>query len=128
MGVGLVNVRSYRDLKVWQLGMEVAKEVYVLTRGFPRHEVYGLSSQVQRSAVSVPSNIAEGHAKESTKDYLRHLSIASGSLAELEIQLTLAESLGYCTQDQASHLLGKCEQETRMLHSLKSRLKAKIAP
>ena len=87
-------MKGYRELQVWRLGMELAKEVYLLTRGFPKHETYGLSSQMQRAAVSIPANIAEGHAKDSTKDYLRHLSIARGSLAELDTHLILAESLG----------------------------------
>ena len=118
-----MEVRSYRDLKVWQLGIEVAKDVYVLTRNFPKHEVYGFSSQMQRSGVSIASNIAEGHARDSTKDYLRHISIALGSLAELETQLLLAGSLGYCTEDQTSHLTDKCAQEGKMLHRLQSQLK-----
>jgi four helix bundle protein len=74
-----MSLDSYRQLKVWQLGMQLAKEVYLLTQGFPKHEVYGLSSQLQRSAVSIPANLAEGHAKNSTKDFLRHISITQGS-------------------------------------------------
>ncbi len=91
-----MEVKGYRDLKVWQLGVALAKEVYLLTRGFPKHEVYGLSSQAQRAAVSIPANIAEGHARDSTREYLQHVSIAQGSLAELETHLILAESLNYC--------------------------------
>ncbi len=121
-----MEVRSYRDLKVWQLGIEVAKEVYVLTRGFPKHEAYGLSSQLQRAGVSTASNIAEGHAKDSTRDYLRHISITLGSLAELETQLTLAESLGYCTEGETAHLMDECAKEGKMLHRLQSQLKAKL--
>jgi four helix bundle protein len=72
-------IRSYRDLKVWQLGMETAERVYDLSRVLPRDELYGLTSQLRRAAVSIPANIAEGHASAFTKEYLRHLSIAVGS-------------------------------------------------
>ena len=123
----MMKVDSYRELQVWRLGMQLVKEVYLLTREFPKHETYGLSSQVQRAAVSVPANIAEGHAKDSTKDYLRHLSIARGSLAEIEPHLMLSESLGYIDHDQISPLLAKCAEEGKMLGSLQRRLKAKIS-
>jgi len=93
----MAQVRSYRDLDVWELGMKLVREVYILTDTFPDREKYGLASQLRRAAPSVPSNIAEGHAKDSTKEYLRHLSIALGSLAEVETQLLLAESLDYCS-------------------------------
>ena len=68
-------INSYRELKVWQLGMQLAKEIYLLTRQFPNHELYGLTSQVRRASVSIPANIAEGHAREYTKEYLRYISI-----------------------------------------------------
>ena len=121
-------MNSYRDLKVWQLGMQLAKEIYLLTQQFPKHEVYGLSSQVQRAAVSVPANLAEGHAKESTKDFLRHISIAQGSLAETETHLLLAESLGYLKSDCVAQVLGKYSEERRMLSGLRRRLKTKLSP
>ncbi len=76
-----MGVKSYRDLRVWQAGMDLAERVYRLTEAFPRHETYGLAGQVQRAAVSVPSNIAEGHAREHTREYLHHLSMAQGSLS-----------------------------------------------
>jgi four helix bundle protein len=103
-----MEVRAYRDLKVWQLGVTLTKKVYLLTREFPKHEVYGLSSQAQRAAVSIPANIAEGHAKDSTRDYLRHVSIAQGSLAELETHLTVAEALDYCVHTRVAPLLAEC--------------------
>ena len=107
-----MTLDSYRQLKVWQLGMQLAREVYLLTQGFPKYEVYGLSSQLQRAAVSIPANLAEGHAKNSTKDYLRHISIAQGSLAETETHLLLAESLSYAKTDQIAPLLDKCADRT----------------
>jgi four helix bundle protein len=121
-----MGLNSYRELKVWQLGMEVAKDVYVLTQSFPKHELYGLSSQMQRSAVSVPANIAEGHAKESTKEFLRHISIAQGSLAETETHILLAASLEYTKPDQVARLLDKCAEERKMLSGLRRSLRARI--
>jgi len=121
-------LQSYRQLKVWQLGMELAREVYLLAQKFPKHEVYGLSSQLQRSAVSIPANLAEGHAKESTKDFLRHISIAQGSLAETETHLLLAESLGYASPDEIAAVLTKCAEERKMLSGLRRSLNAKLRP
>ena len=123
-----MSVNSYRELKVWQLGMQLAKDAYLLTQGFPKYEVYGLSSQLQRSAVSIPANLAEGHAKDSTKEFLRHISIAQGSLAETETHLLLAESLDYAKSNQIAPLLKKCEEERKMLSGLRRRLKAKLHP
>ena len=90
-----MTISSYRDLKAWQLSMDVVEHVYQLTQAFPKQETYGLTSQVQRAAVSIPSNIAEGHTRDSTKEFLHHLSIALGSLSELETQLILSERLRY---------------------------------
>src|SRR5207302_4582211 len=72
-------IKSFRDLRVWQVGMDLVEQVYLLTQSFPKHEIYGLASQMQRAAVSIPSNIAEGHAREHLKEYLHHLGIAHGS-------------------------------------------------
>jgi four helix bundle protein len=102
---------NYWDLKVWQLGMDIAKDIYLITQGFPSKEIYGLSSQMQRAAVSIPSNLAEGRAKDTTKDFLRHISIAQGSLAELETQLRLTEYLNYGDQSRINELLEKCNAE-----------------
>jgi four helix bundle protein len=122
----IMTLESYRQLKVWQLGMELSKDVYLLTENFPKREMYGLSSQVQRAAVSVPANLAEGHAKDSTKEFLRHISIAQGSLAETETHLLLAESLGYAKPDEIAKFLEKCGEERRMLSGLRRSLKAKL--
>ena len=120
-----MQVQSYRELKVWQLGMELTREVYLLVKELPEYELYGLSSQMRRAAVSIPANIAEGHARESTKEFLRYLSIARGSLAELETFLLLAENLEYCERSQTGRLLQECDEEGRMLRGLQRRLKAK---
>ena len=102
-----MQIKSFRDLRVWQAGIELVRIVYELTSRFPRSETYGLASQMQRAAVSIPSNIAEGHARESTKEYLQHLSIAQASLAELETQLEIARQLNYISEADATHLLDK---------------------
>ena len=122
-----MGIDSYRQLKVWQTGMDLSKAVYVLTRGFPKHEQYGMSGQMRRAAVSIPANIAEGHARDSTRDFLRHLSIAQGSLAELETFLILAPRLDYCEHSRVAELLDKCAEEGRMLNGLQTRLKERIA-
>jgi four helix bundle protein len=88
-------MNSYQELLVWQRGMEIAKLVYQLTSQFPKSEQYGLTSQLQRAAVSIPANIAEGHARDSTKEFLRYLSIVRGSLAELETLLLLSRDFSY---------------------------------
>jgi four helix bundle protein len=123
-----VKVNSYRDLKVWQLSMRLVEEVYVLTGQFPKAEVYGLSSQLQRSAVSVPSNIAEGHARDSTKEYLRFISISLGSLAELETQFYLAQRLNYIAENCLTNILEITSEVGRMLRGLQKSLKDKLAP
>ncbi len=106
--------------------MVLAKEIYLLTRTFPENEMYGLSSQLQRAAVSIPSNLAEGRAKDSTKEFLRHVSISQGSLAELETQLRIAEFLNYGNPGTIAGLLDKCAEERRMLGGLQVSLKRKL--
>jgi len=87
--------QSYRELVVWQKAMELVSGVYKITTDFPKHEVYGLMSQMRRAAVSIPSNIAEGQARHSQKEFMHFLAIARGSLAELETQFFVAHDLGY---------------------------------
>ena len=88
-------IKTHKDLDVWKEAMKLAKEVYTLTARFPKEEMYGLSSQIRRASVSIPSNIAEGAARGSSKDFSRFLYISLGSLAELETQLLLAVDLGF---------------------------------
>jgi four helix bundle protein len=88
-----MKVSTYRELIVWQKAMQLVKEIYFLTETFPRDETYGLASQIQRAAVSIPSNIAEGYVRKHKKEYLHHLSIALGSAAELETQLLICQEL-----------------------------------
>ncbi len=94
--------RKHHDLECWQTAMTLAKAVYALTASFPAHEVYGLTSQIRRSAVSVPSNIAEGSARLSEREFLHFLGIARGSLSELETQLLLARDIGYWKDESFS--------------------------
>jgi four helix bundle protein len=94
------EIRNYRDLAVWQLGMDIALQVYQATKDFPTDERFGLTSQLRRAAASVPANIAEGHARSSTRDYLRYIAIAIGSLAETATFIELAGRLGYGDVDE----------------------------
>lgn len=91
---------NFRELKVWQISMELAKHVFLLLEGFPKEERFGLVSQISRSSISIPSNIAEGSSRESIKDFKRYLSIALGSSFELETQVLLARSFNYITESQ----------------------------
>jgi four helix bundle protein len=93
------RISHFRDLEVWQRSMDLVEAVYRLSGGFPKSETYGLTSQLRRSAVSVPSNIAEGHTRASTKEYLNHLPMAQASLAELGTQLEIASRPGYITPE-----------------------------
>lgn len=112
----------FRELQVWQRGMEIVEAVYRISGGFPKVEIYGLASQIRRAAVSVPSNIAEGHAKSSTKEYLRHIAIAQGSLAELETQLELATRLNYVESADAKRLESECLVLSKQLSQLREAL------
>ena len=120
-------LRSYRDLLVWQKAVELAVLIYRLTEGFPTREIYGLASQIRRAGVSVPSNIAEGYGRGSRKEYLQFLSIAQGSLKELETQTILAERLGYATVSQAERILSDSEIVGKMLGGLIRSLRVKGA-
>jgi len=111
-------MRGYRDLKVWQLGVEISLAVYDATEQFPKGEVYGLVSQLRRASVSIPSNIAEGNSRGQTKDFIRFLSIARGSVAEVETQLIIAEKRGYIQLTQLDRMISMLEEERRMLAGL----------
>ncbi len=114
---------SYRDLTVWQRAMELVEATYLLSAKLPQMETFGLASQLQRSAVSVPSNIAEGHARDSTKEFLRFVSIALGSLAELETQSLLCIRLKFLTEQDAEKILTLSDEVGKMLRVLQKRLR-----
>src|SRR6266550_807522 len=101
-------IRGYRDLIVWQDSMDLVVTVYRITATFPKEERYSLVNQLRRAAVSVPSNIAEGHGRSRTGDYLRHLSVAVGSLGEVETQVQIARRLEYISQNEEKRLLDAC--------------------
>jgi S23 ribosomal protein. len=121
-------LRDYRELTVWQAAMELAERIYALTTCFPKTEQFGLSSQIQRAAVSVPSNIAEGHARDSTKEYLRFISVSMGSLAELETQLLLAQRLNYLQPGEIAGTMELAAEVGRMLRGLQKSPRSKLAP
>ena len=100
-------MRGFRDLRVWQGGMELVESVYRVTQSFPKQEIYGLTSQLRRAAVSIPANIAEGQSREHIKEYLNFLSIAQGSVAELETELEIAGRLGYIAPDALGSLMAR---------------------
>jgi four helix bundle protein len=106
----------YKNLLVWQKAIALVTQVYVVTRSFPREELYGLTSQIRRAAVSVPSNIAEGQARRTTGEFRQFLGIAKGSLAELDTQLIIAENLGYLKE--AGTLFEQVAEVGRMLSGL----------
>jgi len=117
-----LEISSYRDLRVWQLAMDLVVDCYRTVKLFPRHEQFGLTSQLQRAAVSIPANIAEGHGRAYTKEYLRHIAIARGSLVELETHLIIAERLNYCDKIKLEELLEKTGSIGRMLTNLRRSL------
>lgn len=116
---------SYRDLEVWQRAMDLVVACYRLTRTFPSSELHGLTGQLQRAAVSVPANIAEGQARQHTKEFLHHLSIANGSLAELETHIQIAERLGYIKGPVIQRTLLLSDQIARMIMGLRKFLKSR---
>lgn len=115
-------IASHRDLIVWQRAVELAVAGYQLTKAFPKSETYGLASQLQRAAVSVSANIAEGKGRGSTGAYLNYLSIAAGSLAELDTQIEIAERLKYVTRECAQDAIKKIEEVGRMITGLRKSL------
>ena len=119
-------VQSYRDLKVWQQAIDLVIAVYPILKTFPKEEVYGLSSQIRRAAVSIPANIAEGHARQHTKEYLQYLSIAKGSLAELDTLLIVADRLRYVNGQEIVAIQASITEVRMMLCGLISRLQSKL--
>ena len=117
-----MTVTTYKDLKVWQKSMDLAEDIFKSVKMLPKEELYGLPDQMRRAVVSIPSNISEGHQRSSTKDYVRFLNIAKGSLGELETQIMLCERLEYLNKEKTDLLLGQCGEIGRMLNGLINRL------
>jgi four helix bundle protein len=116
------NAHSYRDLRVWNSAISLVLEVYRLTDTFPRAERFGLTSQLRRAVVSVPSNIAEGHSRSTRGEFKNSLSVARGSVAEVEVQLTLAMELGFVQSPALARALDYCDAISRMITNLKRAL------
>ena len=117
---------NYEELEVWQKAMELVTRLYRVTGKFPREEVYGLTSQLRRAAVSVPSNIAEGQGRKSTREFLNHLSIAKGSLMEVQTQVEIARRLTFMTQEQFQEIRKQTETIAKLLNGLIRALNAKL--
>lgn len=111
-------LRTFKDLKVWQKSYSLCVRVYMLSKCLPQDERFELSSQLRRAAVSIPSNIAEGYNRRTRKDYLRFLSMASGSLGELETQLLLSKDLGLCGEGEVAPVIDATAEVERMLRAL----------
>ena len=109
---------NYKDLLVWQKSIQLVTDIYKLTKTFPSEEVYGLISQMQRAAVSIPSNIAEGNERNSKKEFAHFLCIARGSLSELETQVIIAEKLEYINKNQSTQILNNCHELGKMINGL----------
>ncbi len=121
-------VQSYRDLILWRKALDLVEAVYTATRGWPKDEAYGLTSQARRAVVSIPANIAEGQGRDSKRDFLRFLAIANGSLLELETHLFIAHRLGYLAQETRDQLLEQTAEISRVHQGLVRRLRASIEP
>jgi len=119
--------KSYRDLPVWQQAMDLAVAVYDVSRSWPKDELYGLTAQARRAAVSVCANIAEGYGRESLGAYLQFLKIAQGSLKELETHLMISARVDICAQGKIDDLIGQCESVGRLLRLLAKRLNESAA-
>ncbi len=118
-------LKNFKELKVWQKAYQVCLDVYNISRNFPAEEKFGLTSQIRRSAVSVPSNISEGYGRKTTPDYIRSLYIAYGSNGELETQALLSGDLAYINNENKNILLDKISEVERMLKALIKSLESK---
>jgi four helix bundle protein len=118
-------VRDYRDLTVWQAGMTLAEKCYEVTRKFPREEMFGMTCQIRRASASIPANIAEGRGRHGTKEFLNFLSMARGSLMELETHLQLSQRVSLLQQSQLDELLKLTDEISRMLSGLRNSLKGR---
>jgi four helix bundle protein len=119
------KIKTYRDLVVWQKSMALVVEIYRLTKSFPKEELYGLSSQIRRCVVSIPSNMAEGYGRSSTNEYIRFLRVAISSLYELQTQIEISFNLHYLTKSNFDKIYELSREIERMLSSLLKKLNDK---
>ena len=117
-----MTLANYRDLRVWQSGMDLVEDIYRITQRFPKFEVYGLAGQAQRAAVSVPSNIAEGYTRQHRNEYIQYLAVAQASLAEVDTHLEIAKRLRYVSQEEHDRLRDRIVSLSKQLFSLRRRL------
>ena len=118
------EIKSYKDLLIWQKGIKIVSLVYQLAKSFPQEELYALTSQLKRAAVSVPSNIAEGYGRNTDKSFSHFLDISRGSLFEIETQLHIANELGFITnKDLYDDILSQIEEESKMINAFSKTLK-----
>jgi len=117
-----VKIKSFKDLNIWMRSIKIVKEIYQISKLFPKEEVYGLTNQVRRSAISIPSNIAEGFARFHNKEYRQFLFISLGSCAELSTQMIIALHLGYVENKKADQLLNEIDEISKMTMSLIKKL------
>ena len=120
-------IESYRDLKAWQGALELVEAIYRLSSSWPKDERFALTSQVRRAAVSVPSVLAEGHARASTREFAHYVSVASGSLTELETQLIISVRLGFTSRETCDGLLARSDEVGKMLRGLQKALDSKVS-
>ncbi|MEO8638259.1 MAG: four helix bundle protein [Candidatus Taylorbacteria bacterium] len=120
------KINSCKDLIVWQKSLKLSVIAYHLTKKFPREEMYGLTSQIRRAAVSIPSNIAEGRNRNTKKDFIQFLKISFGSTAEIETQMEIASELQYITSNELADVLNTISEITRMLHALCRKLSSSL--
>ena len=119
------EIKSYKDLLIWQKGIDIVFMTYKLVSSFPKEEVYALSSQIKRSSVSIPSNIAEGYGRQSTQSYIQFIKIARGSLCELETQLLIAQKLNFINDDNLFlELTNQITEESKMINSFLNKLES----
>ncbi len=115
-------IKSFRDLEIWKKGIVLVKDVYSITEFFPKSEVYGLSSQMRRSSVSIPSNVAEGFRRQHSREFKQYLSVALGSAAELETQVVIAKELGYIDEKSEARILESIDHISRMIFNLNKKV------
>jgi four helix bundle protein len=119
------GISSYRDLEVWKRSMELVANIYGITQAFPKEELYGLTNQLRRAAVSVPANIAEGWGRGTTREYIQFLRIARGSLFELETLINISSKLEYANVQNQQQILQEIQEIGKMLNALLKRLRQK---
>jgi four helix bundle protein len=122
-----MQINSHKDLIVWQKGIQLCKVVYEATEKFPKSEIYGITSQMRRSAVSIPSNIAEGRSRNTTKDFIHFLSIALGSASELETQIEISKELSFLSEQKYIEINRLLSEVSKMIVGLMKKLNSKAS-